>query len=237
LTVTDGAACPLDPVVAPPLVRVTSGSRQRLTVEMPPQRRPIRMLADPQPTLPAPSPDGADHRRSVILVGAVAAPLVRTPPRRVGRIGVAVAFFPPRSETSRRSRSPRPRAPPRSAAHKRSLGSACAGGLRTGATARFLSQDGSRLALAHAAQQEHDPSRLKVRGGEDGAGVEVLDTPGLPAPIIDKAAPMVRNSRANLVAAPQPGQRSRFGWKYFSIHWTLCCSSSNSAIGKIMPEA
>src|SRR5215204_1391938 len=74
--VTDGAACSLNPVVAAPLVRVTSGPRPRVPVDVPPQSRPVRVPADPQPALPRPSPDGADHRRPVILVGAVAAPLV-----------------------------------------------------------------------------------------------------------------------------------------------------------------
>src|SRR5215210_2135792 len=61
--VTDGAASALNPVVAAPLVRVTSGPRLREAVDVLPQRRPVRVLADPQPALPAPPPDGADHRR------------------------------------------------------------------------------------------------------------------------------------------------------------------------------
>jgi hypothetical protein len=134
LTVADGAACPLDSVITAPFIRVASGSRQRVAVHVPPQRRPVRVLADSQPTLPAAPPDGADHRGTVILVGGVAALLVRTPPRRVVRISVLFAFFPPRSETSRRSQSRRRRAARREAAHKHSAGSACASDARTGAT-------------------------------------------------------------------------------------------------------
>src|SRR5215207_9722310 len=134
LPMADGAASPLDPVIAAPFIRVTSGPRPSGAVHVPPQRRPVRMPADPQPALPASSPDSADHRRPVVVVGAVAAPLVGTPPRRVVRIGVLVAFFPPRSETSRRSLSLGLQAPRCSAAHRRSVGFAGASDVRTGAT-------------------------------------------------------------------------------------------------------
>src|SRR5215210_125449 len=81
LTVADGAACPLDPVVTAPFIRVTSGPRQRVRMHVLPQSHPIRMLANSQAALPAPSPNSANHRWPVVVVGAVAAPLVGTPPR------------------------------------------------------------------------------------------------------------------------------------------------------------
>src|SRR5690606_11076782 len=46
--------------------------------------------------------DDAGNRRGVIGVVAVAAPLVSPPPGRVVGVGVPLAFFPPRSGTSRR---------------------------------------------------------------------------------------------------------------------------------------
>ena len=59
-------------------------------------------------TLPAHRPDDG---RPIIVIRAVASPLVGSAPRRIKRIAVFVAFFPPRSETSHRFRSLHPATP------------------------------------------------------------------------------------------------------------------------------
>jgi hypothetical protein len=52
---------------------------------------------------------------------------------------------------------------------------------------QFLGQDGGRLALADAAQQEHEQARLKVAAGEDGPAIQVVGALAFPAAVIDKA--------------------------------------------------
>src|SRR3954454_17696360 len=69
------------------------------------ERLAVGALAHRQPALPPLATDDPAGRRAVVLPGAVPARLVAPPPRRVVRVGVRDAFFPPHSGT--------PRPPPR----------------------------------------------------------------------------------------------------------------------------
>ncbi len=134
LTVADRVMCSLDLVVALPLIRVTTGSALRKLMHMLLQSLTIRMLVHSQAALPTRSADGSHHWWSIIVIGAVPTPLVRSTTRRIKRIGVLFAFFPPRSETSRRfqSRSLVVRSDPES--HERCVGVACASDARSDVT-------------------------------------------------------------------------------------------------------
>lgn len=96
LTMTDRAVGALDLVGAQPFIRVTSGSLLRVAMHVLLQSLAVRMLANSQAALPAPSAKSADHRRAMIVVSSVPTLLVRSPPGRIIGIGVLVAFFPPR---------------------------------------------------------------------------------------------------------------------------------------------
>ena len=136
LAVTDRAVCALDSIVALPFVGVTRGRRLGITMDMLLQSLPVDMLTDSQAALPTFSADSPDHRRSIILVGAVPALLVRSPARRIQRIGVLFAFFPPRSETSRQSPSRRCAVRSGSTSDKHCVGRACATCARSAAIAQ-----------------------------------------------------------------------------------------------------
>jgi len=122
LAVTDRAVCPLDLVVALPFIRVTLGCLPRITVHVLPQSLAVCMPADSQAALPALSANSPNHGWPIIVIGGVPTSLVRATARRIKRIGVAVAFFPPRSETSRRSPSRRLAAGSDSTFDKHSVG-------------------------------------------------------------------------------------------------------------------
>ena len=74
-------------------------------------RLPIRVRTHPQPTLATFPADGPDNGRTIILIGAVTPALVGAAARRIARITVFVAFFPPRSGTSHRFPSHDPARP------------------------------------------------------------------------------------------------------------------------------
>jgi hypothetical protein len=124
LAMTDRAVSALDSVVAWPLIGVTLGRRLGKPMDVRLQSLPISMFTNSQATLPTVSPDGPHHRWSIILIGAVPAPLVGSAPRWIQRIRVLFAFFPPHSETSRRSQSQRHAGPSGSRSNKHSVGGA-----------------------------------------------------------------------------------------------------------------
>src|SRR5262249_36065353 len=85
-----------------PFVGVTSSRLLRITMDVLPQRLAISMLADSQAALPALPANSAHDGWPIVVIRAVSPLLVGPTPRRIVRIGVLFAFFPPRSETSRR---------------------------------------------------------------------------------------------------------------------------------------
>ena len=105
LAMTDRAVCSPDSIVALPFVGVTLGRRLGKPMHVLLQSLPVSMVTDSQATLPTLPADGPDHRWAIILRGAVPALLVGSATRRIQPIRVLFAFFPPRSETSRRSPS------------------------------------------------------------------------------------------------------------------------------------
>ena len=65
------------------------------------QRFARRIRHDAQADLPTLAPNGSNNRRAIIRVGSAPTSVVRTATRRIKRIRVFLAFFPPHSETSR----------------------------------------------------------------------------------------------------------------------------------------
>src|SRR5947209_8552830 len=102
LAVTDRSVRPLDLIVALPFIGITSGLWLGVVMYMLVQGLAIRMLANAQAALPTLSANRANHWWSVIFIAAMTSSLVGSTSRRVKRIAVLFAFFPPRSETSRR---------------------------------------------------------------------------------------------------------------------------------------
>ena len=88
-------------VVALPLVAVTSRTILRELLDVPVQRLFVGALRDSQAALATAPPDSPDHRRAVIVVRPMPALFIGAATRRVGLVFVLLAFFPPRSETSR----------------------------------------------------------------------------------------------------------------------------------------
>jgi hypothetical protein len=126
LAVTDRAMCPLNSIVALPFIGVTLGCLPRKPMHMLSQSLAVRLLTDSQAALPTLSPNGSDNRWSVIVIRAVPALLVSSAPRRIIRIRVLFAFFPPHSETSRPFQSRSRAVESGSTSHKHSVGFACA---------------------------------------------------------------------------------------------------------------
>jgi len=102
LAVPHRVMSPFDAVVALPLIRITGGACLSVAVDVFLQRLAIGMLAHAQSTLPTLPADGADDGRTIVLIGPVPTAFVGAAARRIARVAVFVAFFPPRSETSPR---------------------------------------------------------------------------------------------------------------------------------------
>ena len=102
LAVTDGRVCARQVFVAAPFVGVTrrAGLRRRRDVLL--QAWLVRMRNDGQAHLPTCTPKGTDDRRTIIFIGSVTFAFIRAPTRRIVGVEMRLAFFPPRSETSRR---------------------------------------------------------------------------------------------------------------------------------------
>src|SRR5580765_6329716 len=118
-TMTDGTVPTLDPPIARPLIGVATRLPLRIAMDMRLQRDAIRMLADPQATASSLAPNRSHHRGSIVLIGAVSFAFVGVPPGWVGRVGVALSFFPPHSGTSHRSPCPHPARTLRPTSHNR----------------------------------------------------------------------------------------------------------------------
>lgn len=136
LPVTPGGMRTFDPVGALPFIGITSGVSFGVPMDVLLQRLAIRMVPYAQATLPTAASHGADNGRPIVVVRAMPPLLVGATPRRIKRIGVFLAFFPPRSETSPPSLCLDPATPARLTAHSRWPGVACASARHTGARAR-----------------------------------------------------------------------------------------------------
>ena len=123
---THRVVIPLDSVITLPFIRVTGGVFLGIAVHMFLPRLSIRMLAHPQPALPPLPADGAHDGGTIILIGPMPASFVGAAARRSARVAVFVAFFPPHSEPSPRSPSPRPATPLSLTLYTRWLGAVCA---------------------------------------------------------------------------------------------------------------
>jgi hypothetical protein len=64
--------------------------------------RPLSMVAHPEARLACVPRDAADHGWTIVGVGPVPSPLIGPPTRRIIRIKLEGAFFPPRVGTARR---------------------------------------------------------------------------------------------------------------------------------------
>jgi hypothetical protein len=120
-----------DARIALPLIRVATGRLLGVAVDMGAEGGPIGMLTYPQPTPPTAPPNGAHHRRTIHLVGAVPSAFVGPTPWWICGVAMGLAFFPPHSGTSRRSRYRGPSAVLRLRACSRWLGAAAAGCARS----------------------------------------------------------------------------------------------------------
>src|SRR5262249_9201626 len=105
LAVADGEVRTGNAVVALPLIGVAAPLRAGVALDVSAQRAPIGLFAHPQTTVPGATSHCSHHRRPIILIGAMPAPLVGPAAGGIVGVGVRLAFFPPHSETSRRSRS------------------------------------------------------------------------------------------------------------------------------------
>lgn len=134
LAVTDREVGAVDPVVTLPFIGVASSHLLRIAMPMLPQRLAVGMLADSQTTLAALPTNSPDHGRPLSCIRAVPALLVGPPPRRIVRIRVLFAFFPPRAETSRRFPCHGQARWSDSSSYTHCLGGACASGARSDGT-------------------------------------------------------------------------------------------------------
>lgn len=136
LAVTNRAVGALDAVVALPFIGVTGGLLLGVPLHVLLQRLAISMVAHSQATLPTLPANRPDDGSPIVFIRAVSPSLVGSSPRRIKRIAVFFAFFPPRSETSHRFQSPHQATPFGLKSHKHWLGFSCATGARTGVRAR-----------------------------------------------------------------------------------------------------
>src|SRR5438270_729725 len=147
LAVTNRPVRALDLIVALPFIGVTSGLWLGVVMHMLVQSLAAGMRAHAQAALPALPANRANHRWPVIFIGAVTAPLVGSTPRRIKRIAVLFAFFPPRSETSRQSPCRRRSGPLDSAWQRHWSECACASDARRGGRATVPEQARWRVRL------------------------------------------------------------------------------------------
>lgn len=115
LTVTNRGVGTRQILVTAPFIRVASRRRLRRRRDVFLQGRLIRMPNDGEPYLPTFSSKGTDDGRTIIFIGSVPFALIGATTRRIVGVEMRLAFFPPRSETSRRFQS-------------RHLAAACSGG-------------------------------------------------------------------------------------------------------------
>jgi len=104
ITVTDGLSVSFDLAVAFPFVGVDRCMVEGASMNMRTQALSIGTAEHPQAHLSTLSTDSADDWGAVVLIRSVSLRFVSSPAWRILRIGVELSFFPPRFETSRRSR-------------------------------------------------------------------------------------------------------------------------------------
>jgi len=130
---------PPDPVVASPLICVTSRPRPRILMHLLLQILRISSHHNSQPALAASPPYGADYGRSVVVIVAVPVMLVCPSSWRVVWMRMPVAFFPPHFETFHQSQSQSPSTPHHSASYSRyfeAISATCERSHATGPTRR-----------------------------------------------------------------------------------------------------
>jgi hypothetical protein len=157
LPMTHRGVDPIEMIVPLPFIRVTSGVFLGVAVHVFLPCLPIRVLPHPQPTLATFPADSPHDGRTIILIGAVASSLVGAAARRVARIAVFVAFFPPRSGTSHRFLSRDPATAGNLKCGIRWLGGVSATDGRTGARGRVpqLTSLRGRLGKRHGLTTPH----------------------------------------------------------------------------------
>src|SRR3954465_3086476 len=106
--VLDRSMLPCDPPVSAPLVGMDRCFATRVAVNVGYQGLLVGVFGDSQPYLPSASAHTPYYRWAVVAVGAVPAPFVGASSGRIFGVWVALTFFPPRFETSRRSRRAHP---------------------------------------------------------------------------------------------------------------------------------
>jgi hypothetical protein len=198
LTVTHSVVDTIDLVVALPFIGVTGGVLRGIAVHMLLQRLPIGMLVNPQTTLPTSSTHGPNNGGAIILIGPVASSLVRAAPRRIARIVVSVAFFPPRSETSHRFPSRDQARPADLTCGIRWPGVVCATDARTDARARVPQLTPSLVRLCksrvlttpHGAASDYCPQRGFLYRGCRSGGSADSDNRQIPARASETLAPL-----------------------------------------------
>jgi len=155
LTVTNRAVFPLDLVVALPFigvtVGVTGGRLLSVAMHMLVQGLTIRTLTYAQAALPTLPANRANHRWPIIFIVAMTTSFVGSTTRWIKRIAVLFAFFPPRSETSRRFRCLRQSVTLDSTLQTHWLGCVCANDGHRGvkATVPGQAQSKARLCRSH----------------------------------------------------------------------------------------
>jgi hypothetical protein len=108
-TMTDSGMRGMAPSIALPLVgielRAVSGDvlRNQCRAGM-----LISMVANPEALLARVPRDDTDNRRTIVGVGPMSSPLIRTPTGRIIGVRMRRAFFPPRFGTARRPQRPCP---------------------------------------------------------------------------------------------------------------------------------
>ena len=120
IAVADGLSVSFDLVVSLPFVGVDRCKIRGVSMDMWTQALPIGAAKHSQAHLSALSTDGADNWGAIVLIRPVSLCFVGPAPRRIFRVTMRLSFFPPRSETSRRSRFARRTAVSRAGAGWRS---------------------------------------------------------------------------------------------------------------------
>jgi hypothetical protein len=108
-TMTDSRMRGMAPPIALPLVGIELRAVSRDVLrDQCCAGRPISMVANPEALLTCVARDETDNRRTIVGVGPVPSPLIGPPTRRIIRVRMGRAFFPPRCGTARRPQRPCP---------------------------------------------------------------------------------------------------------------------------------
>jgi hypothetical protein len=142
-------------MITSPFVGVAPCSGDGVRLDHPFQRRAIGVVFNVPPHRPALPTDHAADRGTVVVPRAVALKLVAAAARRIVRIAVRNAFFPPRFDTAHRP-PPRRRSRPLGPQRGRS------GLARDGATAAIPR---GHIAVREPVQQWARPARTRARSG------------------------------------------------------------------------